>query len=276
MSKEAMQAVALYKGATAGALNCLLWMAIYSRDEEPPFRSIISQRTLANLANMTERGIRKALDQLRTSGAMSSEPSGRTVLYTLNLPAPDPVEYGAIFAPSQYRNPSTAIAIPEPQYRSRDEPPEPQFRSPEPTEELLSTQQRNPSSTTEELLGISTYMRNNEKREEKRETPSPVIENLRRQPADAEETPTPHPPSPDQARQLWASAVAILKTEMSEAQYDSWLARVAATWARDGVLRLGVRSSHAAEMLETRYSDRISAALLTVAGEPVKFVAVKG
>ena len=67
---------------------------------------------------------------------------------------------------------------------------------------------------------------------------------------------------------VWRAALERLRRELSRAQFDTWLrgTQLALNDAGDCVLR--VRTTFAKDMLETRYRDRIEAAIADIAGEP--------
>jgi chromosomal replication initiator protein len=69
---------------------------------------------------------------------------------------------------------------------------------------------------------------------------------------------------------VWRAALERLRRELSRAQYDTWLrgTQLAITEDRGSVLR--VRTTFAKDMLETRYRDRIEAAIADVTGEPCR------
>jgi chromosomal replication initiator protein len=69
---------------------------------------------------------------------------------------------------------------------------------------------------------------------------------------------------------VWRAALDLLRREMSRAQFDTWLNGTQLSLGSDGapaVLR--VRSTFARELLETRYRDRIEAAIAQVTGRAV-------
>jgi chromosomal replication initiator protein len=66
---------------------------------------------------------------------------------------------------------------------------------------------------------------------------------------------------------VWRAAQERLRQEMTRAQFDTWLR---GTWLaddRDGVTVLCVRTTFAKELLETRYRERIEAAIASVTGK---------
>jgi chromosomal replication initiator protein len=66
---------------------------------------------------------------------------------------------------------------------------------------------------------------------------------------------------------VWRAAQERLRQEMTRAQFDTWLR---GTWLaddRDGVTVLCVRTTFARELLETRYRERIEAAIASVTGK---------
>ncbi len=66
---------------------------------------------------------------------------------------------------------------------------------------------------------------------------------------------------------VWRAALERLRRELSRAQYDTWLRGTQLAPTDDGGCVLQVRTTFAKDMLETRYRDRIEAAIAEVAGE---------
>ena len=67
---------------------------------------------------------------------------------------------------------------------------------------------------------------------------------------------------------VWRAALERLRRELSRAQFDTWLRGTQLEGAEDGSYELRVRTTFAKDMLETRYRDRIEAAIAGVAGAP--------
>ena len=67
---------------------------------------------------------------------------------------------------------------------------------------------------------------------------------------------------------VWRAALERLRRELSRAQYDTWLRGTQLVLTDDGACELRVRTTFAKDMLETRYRDRIEAAIAEVAGAP--------
>lgn len=67
---------------------------------------------------------------------------------------------------------------------------------------------------------------------------------------------------------VWRAALERLRRELSRAQFDTWLRGTQLALMDDGGCVLRVRTTFAKDMLETRYRDRIEAAIAQVAGEP--------
>jgi chromosomal replication initiator protein DnaA len=69
---------------------------------------------------------------------------------------------------------------------------------------------------------------------------------------------------------IWRAALDRLRGEMTRAQFDTWLrgAQLAELGAADGVAVLQVRTTFARELLETRFRERIEAAIAEVSGRP--------
>jgi chromosomal replication initiator protein len=67
---------------------------------------------------------------------------------------------------------------------------------------------------------------------------------------------------------VWRAALERLRRELSRAQFDTWLRGTQLALMDDGGCVLRVRTTFAKDMLETRYLDRIEAAIAQVAGEP--------
>jgi chromosomal replication initiator protein len=76
---------------------------------------------------------------------------------------------------------------------------------------------------------------------------------------------------------VWRAALERLRRELSRAQYDTWLRGTHLAFTDDGVCVLRVRTTFAKDMLETRYRERIGAAIAEVTGEPCRLeIAVDG
>jgi chromosomal replication initiator protein len=76
---------------------------------------------------------------------------------------------------------------------------------------------------------------------------------------------------------VWRAALERLRRELSRAQYDTWLRGTQLALTDDGVCVLRVRTTFAKDMLETRYRERIGAAIAEVTGEPCRLeIAVDG
>jgi chromosomal replication initiator protein len=76
---------------------------------------------------------------------------------------------------------------------------------------------------------------------------------------------------------VWRAALERLRRELSRAQYDTWLRGTQLAVTDDGVCILRVRTTFAKDMLETRYRERIGAAIAEVTGEPCHLeIAVDG
>ena len=67
---------------------------------------------------------------------------------------------------------------------------------------------------------------------------------------------------------VWRAALERLRRELSRAQFDTWLRGTQLVLTDDGACELRVRTTFAKDMLETRYRDRIEAAIAEVAGAP--------
>jgi chromosomal replication initiator protein len=66
---------------------------------------------------------------------------------------------------------------------------------------------------------------------------------------------------------VWRAAQERLQKEMTRAQFDTWLRGTWLADERDGVTVLCVRTTFAKELLETRYRERIEAAIASVTGK---------
>lgn len=66
---------------------------------------------------------------------------------------------------------------------------------------------------------------------------------------------------------VWRAALERLRRELSRAQFDTWLRGTQLVQTDGGECVLRVRTTFAKDMLETRYRDRIEAAIAEVAGE---------
>ena len=67
---------------------------------------------------------------------------------------------------------------------------------------------------------------------------------------------------------VWRAALERLRRELSRAQFDTWLRGTQLVQTDGGECVLRVRTTFAKDMLETRYRDRIEAAIAEVSGEP--------
>jgi chromosomal replication initiation ATPase DnaA len=67
---------------------------------------------------------------------------------------------------------------------------------------------------------------------------------------------------------VWRAALEQLRRELSRAQFDTWLRGTQLVLTDDGACELRVRTTFAKDMLETRYRERIEAAIAEVAGAP--------
>ncbi|MGZ3714917.1 MAG: chromosomal replication initiator protein DnaA, partial [Ktedonobacterales bacterium] len=66
---------------------------------------------------------------------------------------------------------------------------------------------------------------------------------------------------------VWRSAQERLRQQMTRAQFDTWLRGTWLSTSADGVMTLCVRTTFAKEQLETRFRERIAAAIGEVAGQ---------
>ena len=67
---------------------------------------------------------------------------------------------------------------------------------------------------------------------------------------------------------VWRAAQERLLQQMTRAQFDTWLRGTWLAPADDGATVLNVRTAFAKELLETRYRERIEAAVSDVTGQP--------
>lgn len=67
---------------------------------------------------------------------------------------------------------------------------------------------------------------------------------------------------------IWRAALERLKREMTHAQFETWLRGTKLRVAEDGSALLGVRTTFARELLESRYRARIESAIAAVIGRP--------
>jgi chromosomal replication initiator protein len=67
---------------------------------------------------------------------------------------------------------------------------------------------------------------------------------------------------------VWRGAQERLRQEMSSAQFETWLRGTQLHLAEDGAAELEVRTTFAKELLESRYRERIEAAIAGVTGQP--------
>jgi chromosomal replication initiator protein DnaA len=76
---------------------------------------------------------------------------------------------------------------------------------------------------------------------------------------------------------VWRAALDRLRRELTRAQFDTWLRGTRLTAAGDdGIATLRVRTTFARELLETRYRERIEAAIADVTGQPCQLRIVVG
>jgi chromosomal replication initiator protein len=67
---------------------------------------------------------------------------------------------------------------------------------------------------------------------------------------------------------IWRGAQERLRQEMSSAQFETWLRGTQLHLDADGAAELQVRTTFAKELLESRYRERIEAAIASVTGQP--------
>jgi chromosomal replication initiator protein len=67
---------------------------------------------------------------------------------------------------------------------------------------------------------------------------------------------------------IWRGAQERLRQEMSSAQFETWLRGTQLRLDEDGAAELQVRTTFAKELLESRYRERIEAAIASVTGMP--------
>ena len=67
---------------------------------------------------------------------------------------------------------------------------------------------------------------------------------------------------------VWRGAQERLRQEMSSAQFETWLRGTQLRLDDDGAAELQVRTTFAKELLESRYRERIEAAIASVTGQP--------
>jgi chromosomal replication initiator protein len=75
--------------------------------------------------------------------------------------------------------------------------------------------------------------------------------------------------APEPADDLWQAVSRLLRTELGDATYRTWLAGVQALDLRNGLLRLSVPHQVARQRIETAYADAIGDALRQVTDTPV-------
>ncbi len=68
--------------------------------------------------------------------------------------------------------------------------------------------------------------------------------------------------------QVWRAAQQRLRPQMTGAQFETWLGGTSLARATNGAAVLNVRTTFAREMLETRFRERIEAAIREVTGKP--------
>ena len=69
---------------------------------------------------------------------------------------------------------------------------------------------------------------------------------------------------------VWRTAQERLRQQMTRAQFDTWLRGTWLASASDGATLLCVRTTFAKELLESRFRDRIEAAIASVTGQPCR------
>ncbi|HLZ22267.1 MAG TPA: chromosomal replication initiator protein DnaA [Ktedonobacterales bacterium] len=69
---------------------------------------------------------------------------------------------------------------------------------------------------------------------------------------------------------VWRAAQERLRQQMTRAQFDTWLRGTWLSPAGDGATLLCVRTTFAKELLESRFRDRIEAAIAAVTGQPCR------
>ncbi|HLJ80229.1 MAG TPA: DnaA/Hda family protein, partial [Ktedonobacterales bacterium] len=69
---------------------------------------------------------------------------------------------------------------------------------------------------------------------------------------------------------VWRAAQERLRQQMTRAQFDTWLRGTWLSPASDGATLLCVRTTFAKELLESRFRDRIEAAIAGVTGQPCR------
>src|SRR5690348_11781383 len=69
---------------------------------------------------------------------------------------------------------------------------------------------------------------------------------------------------------VWRAAQERLRRDMTRAQFDTWLRGTWLAAADDGATLLCVRTTFARELLESRFHDRIAAAIAEVNGQPCR------
>ena len=70
--------------------------------------------------------------------------------------------------------------------------------------------------------------------------------------------------------QVWRVAQERLRQQMTRAQFDTWLRGTWLSSASDGATLLCVRTTFAKELLESRFRDRIEAAIAEASGQPCR------
>lgn len=269
MSKEAMQAAALFaasrtkradgKPLPASWILCVTWMAYYTRDTEEPYSAKIAQKTLVSLCQVKDiRAVSKMLDGLAALGVVTrGEKEGRNNVYNLHLPDADPVAYSQLFAPPEYRNHSTGITPQHRPYRAdvADDTPVPQYPyqvgyQPHSTgnfSAIPALQERNtgPVGRNTGPVGAFLPLRENIGEEEEKGDARDPINTQSKEPssdAEAEDIPTPLPPSPMavmSAKDVWRLILDDLTDQKSKHELDSWYSRVSqVAWREDGALIL--------------------------------------
>jgi chromosomal replication initiator protein len=68
-------------------------------------------------------------------------------------------------------------------------------------------------------------------------------------------------------KELWESALNILKTELTEVSFNTWIKSAIPLSSTNGILKLGVPNNFTKEILETRYKDLILNALKAISSQ---------
>jgi hypothetical protein len=253
MSQEAMEAVLANSKATLPLRGILLALAWKTYDNTPPFKGPFTVRYIAMLANVKHRQAQTHIATLRKLGELViTGKQGREYVYGVNVPL-------ANYAVSDVDNYAVSDVV--------DDEHDANYAVSDVDNYAVSDVDNYAVSdvVTTQYPAFGSYKETRNKNNNG-VTSHPASANRVDALAEqtAEQTPTPPPPSP--ASDVWRRMRDDLRSEMTPQQFDTWLTGVRASWLADGTLQLLTRSRYTAEMLATRYSERVVLAAEAAAG----------